>query len=139
MPVEYGGVSRRLTAPGLGVGIIGFISILCLSVGVAVGGMFLWHLYLIYSQQTTIEFYVNQLIKRQAAAQNYIWANKFNVGLHKNFDAVFGHNSLWWRWLLPSTKPPPGDGITFWTRTDVPEFRKRKSRTNSDRDLIQNV
>jgi len=42
----------------------------------------------------------------------------YDVGLRKNFDAVFGYNSLWFRWLLPSTKPPPGDGMSFWMRED---------------------
>eukprot|EP00012_Vannella_robusta_P009412 CAMPEP_0206196750 /NCGR_PEP_ID=MMETSP0166-20121206/8644_1 /ASSEMBLY_ACC=CAM_ASM_000260 /TAXON_ID=95228 /ORGANISM="Vannella robusta, Strain DIVA3 518/3/11/1/6" /LENGTH=50 /DNA_ID=CAMNT_0053614305 /DNA_START=781 /DNA_END=933 /DNA_ORIENTATION=+ len=32
------------------------------------------------------------------------WVNMYDVGLRKNFDA--------------STKPPPGDGMSFWMRED---------------------
>ena len=37
--------------------------VLCVSVSVAVGSMFLWHIFLIATQQTTIEFYQNQVAK----------------------------------------------------------------------------
>jgi ABC-type nickel/cobalt efflux system permease component RcnA len=49
-----------------------FASVLCLSVGIAVGGMLVWHLFLIATQQTTIEFYTNQLVKRQAKRHNIV-------------------------------------------------------------------
>lgn len=45
--------------------------------------------------------------------------NVYDLGLHKNFDSVFGNNSLWFRWLLPSTATTPGDGKTFILRDDV--------------------
>jgi len=36
---------------------------------------------------------------------------------------------LWWRWLIPSTKPPPGDGRSFWVREDVKLIRKDNTGT----------
>lgn len=46
--------------------------LLCISVGAAVGFMFIWHLYLVVSQQTTIEFYQNQVAKMAAKKKNMV-------------------------------------------------------------------
>ena len=45
-----------------------------------------------------------------------VWYNVYDVGLHGNWDSVFGRNSLWLNWLLPSLGKPKGDGIRFATR-----------------------
>lgn len=41
------------------------------------------------------------------------WANPYSVGLRNNFEQVFGLSRNVYGWLLPSLKPPPGDGMNF--------------------------
>jgi len=118
-PTQYGGLPRKVIVPYIGRGAVEFCMLLCCSVTVAVGGMLIWHLYLISTQQTTIEFYQNAVMKRAAKKRNMTWVNPYDVSLSSNFDGVFGHNSLPWRWLMPSTTPPPGNGISFTIRSDV--------------------
>mmetsp|Transcript_19093 Transcript_19093/g.73462 ORF Transcript_19093/g.73462 Transcript_19093/m.73462 type:complete len:338 (-) Transcript_19093:1628-2641(-) len=113
-PAEWGGLaSKRLDVPFFGRSAISFVAMLTGTIALACGGMLLWHLYLVYSQQTTIEFYQNQLYKRRAKKHNLIWYNPYDVGLHRNWDSVFGPGSLWVRWLLPSPRPPVGNGLEY--------------------------
>lgn len=118
-PTQYGGLPRKMIVPYIGKGAIEFCMLLCCSVTVAVGGMLIWHLYLIATQQTTIEFYQNAVMKRAAKKRNLTWVNPYDVSISSNFDGVFGKNSLPWRWLMPSTTPPPGDGTSFTIRPDI--------------------
>jgi len=72
VPTKYGGLPAKAPVPYLGKGSVEFVMLLCTSVGAAVGAMMLWHLYLIGTQQTTIEFYQNQLSKHSARQQNMV-------------------------------------------------------------------
>eukprot|EP01095_Lingulamoeba_sp_RSL-Kostka_P005548 TRINITY_DN168_c0_g2_i1.p1 TRINITY_DN168_c0_g2~~TRINITY_DN168_c0_g2_i1.p1 ORF type:complete len:315 (+),score=48.72 TRINITY_DN168_c0_g2_i1:43-987(+) len=112
-PFQLVSTTKKYPVDGISGSTIGFAMILCASVSFAVGGMLLWHLYLIYSQQTSIEFYLNRSDSIDAKKLNIEWHNPYDLGIHKNFDAVFGKNSLWWRWTLPSRKPTPGNGVDW--------------------------
>ena len=72
LPTEYGGLPSRLTVPYIGRGAVEFSMIICCSIAVAVGGMLLWHLFLIATQQTTIEFYQNSVMRGEAAKQGLV-------------------------------------------------------------------
>jgi len=41
------------------------------------------------------------------------WVNPFSVGMRGNFEQVFGLSRKIGSWLLPSSKPPPGNGMSF--------------------------
>jgi len=97
-------------------GTIIFTFVLTLSVFMAVGFMLAWHLYLVVSGQTTIEFYFNRFRQRQAKLRGEHWENEYDLGYWKNFQMFFGTGRYWFSWLLPSAKPPPGDGVTWLTR-----------------------
>jgi palmitoyltransferase len=95
-------------------GAIFFAMILCITAFFALGAMALLHLYLILTNQTTIELYHNRRLSRSAKARGEIHHNPYDLGRKKNFDAVFGVGRYWFSWLLPGR--PPGDGLSFPTR-----------------------
>eukprot|EP01094_Clydonella_sp_ATCC50884_P000261 TRINITY_DN10209_c0_g1_i1.p1 TRINITY_DN10209_c0_g1~~TRINITY_DN10209_c0_g1_i1.p1 ORF type:complete len:337 (-),score=58.67 TRINITY_DN10209_c0_g1_i1:496-1506(-) len=102
-------------------GTISFMFILGLSIGISVGLMLLWHIYLVASAQTTIEFYNNRVTASHLRETGVTFRNPHDHGLHKNFDNVFGPNSLWWRWLLPNSQPCNGNGWEWRPRTTGPQ------------------
>jgi palmitoyltransferase len=102
-----------------------FTFFLCCSAGSAVGLLLCWHLYLILSGQTTIEFY-----QRRSKPNGPNWkknrrtswyklsmfqfpleSNDYDLGPTQNWIQVFGESKIPLAWALPSLKPPPGDGI----------------------------
>jgi hypothetical protein len=57
-----------------------FAFVIALSVGLAVSVLFFWHLYLVFTAQTTIEFYQNQNRRARARARGEVWLNPFDLG-----------------------------------------------------------
>ena len=104
-----------------------FVFFLCSCAGLAVGFLLLWHLYLILSGQTTIEFYQRRSStpsSRRTRSSAKSWykismfqppleSNDYDLGPAQNWARVFGESSGAFSWLLPSLKLPPGDGITW--------------------------
>lgn len=90
--------------------------IICLSVGIAVGGLMSWHLYLVSTNQTSIEFMANR--SAAAAGRNglraSVFRNRFDLGWRRNWESVFGPGPVY-MWLLPRYRLPPGDGVSFDT------------------------
>ena len=115
---------HALQLPSGSASIIAFVFLLTSCICVAVSLMCIWHLYLVGSAQTTIEFYKNRLdavtwvwasfvglnmwpsIQMQARQMGMKWINQFDLGWRENWDVVFGPKSLWFRWLLPSSQKP---------------------------------
>ncbi|EFJ05316.1 hypothetical protein SELMODRAFT_431654 [Selaginella moellendorffii] len=78
-----------------------------------------WHIFLVVTAQTTIDFYGNRQRKLEAKSRGKAWVNVFDLGAAHNFRNVFysGGRHLWWTvMLLPSRARPVGDGISFRTR-----------------------
>ena len=86
---------------------------LCLSVLFALIIFIAWHGYLVATNQTTIEFYSNRMDASEARKNGERWHNPFSVGVRANFEQVFGMSRNVFTWLLPSRRPPPGDGMDF--------------------------
>jgi palmitoyltransferase len=84
------------------------------SAGVALAMMGGLHLYLIMTNQSTIELYHNRRQKGEAARRGESWSNPFDLGWRKNFQSVFGVGQYWFSWTLPG-KPDIGDGMR-WPR-----------------------
>jgi len=80
-------------------------AVLCFSSCIATFVFLLWNIYLLLSNQSTIEFYSNFFGSNKRR-------NPFNLGVSRNVREVFGARSLW-TILLPSTQPPSGDGLIF--------------------------
>lgn len=83
-----------------------FVFTLAVSGGVSVSVLLFWHIYLIVTNQTTIEFYVNMEERRIARDEGYVFHNPFDEGLRGNLRRVFG-DVAWYLALLPSVRPPP--------------------------------
>jgi palmitoyltransferase len=86
------------------------------SVSVSMTGLFIWNLYLIATNQTTVEFHFNKLRSTTDKGSGKVSLNEFDVGIRNNFDQIFGfgNSSLLWI-LLPSVKPLPLNGATYPT------------------------
>jgi len=81
--------------------------VLALSISIAVGLLFFWHLYLIMTAQTTIEFYGNQTMAYRARVRGLRYQNPYDLGSKRsNWAQVYGsgHPALS---ILPSTRKPP--------------------------------
>jgi len=93
-----------------------FVFVMSLSIMVAVGLLLAWHLYLVITAQTTIEFYYNRNRIRHAQLRGETFQNEYDLGFEKNWKVFFGATPLW---FLPSQKPlPPGDGLVYLTRSE---------------------
>lgn len=84
---------------------IAFSFMLCLSVGIAVMCLMSFHLYLVFTAQTTIEFHGNWSKRRQARKRGRAWMNPYDLGWKRNWQQVFGslHPLVA---LLPSWREP---------------------------------
>jgi len=92
-----------------------FVFVMTLSVMIAVGMLLSWHLYLVLTAQTTIEFYYNRNKARHARLRGEIYHNEYDLGFERNWKVFFGSTNYW---FLPSQKPPPGDGVVYLTRSE---------------------
>eukprot|EP01090_Pellita_catalonica_P003593 TRINITY_DN13251_c0_g1_i1.p1 TRINITY_DN13251_c0_g1~~TRINITY_DN13251_c0_g1_i1.p1 ORF type:complete len:334 (+),score=25.67 TRINITY_DN13251_c0_g1_i1:48-1049(+) len=104
--IPFRGLSAR--------GTIVFIFVMAVAVCLAVSLMFFWHLYLVLSGQTTIEFYFNRWKAQQAKLENLSYSNPFDLGMKKNWQFFFGGGRYYYlTWFLPNPFPAPGDGVSY--------------------------
>jgi hypothetical protein len=104
---------------------IAFSFMMCFAVGLSVVILLGFHLYLIITAQTTIEFHGNRIRKHQCEMRGEVFSNPYKMGLRRNVEQVWGRwgkngNGSWlfvWTLLLPSIKeneflpvPFKGDG-----------------------------
>jgi len=93
--------------------IIPLIFILSSAIGFAVGILLFWHIFLISTGQSTIEFYLNQGQRYKARARGEIWRNPYDIGFSKNWKQIFGDRS-WYVAIFPSSSPPPAPLCPFY-------------------------
>jgi hypothetical protein len=67
-----------------------FSFMMCLAVGIAVTGLTCFHMYLIITSQTTIEFHGNMMKKRIASENGNVWYNPYHLGWKRNLEQVWG-------------------------------------------------
>jgi len=74
-----------------------------------------FHLYLVLTNQTTIEFQTNMIRRREARRNGEYFRNPYDLGRSRNFQQVFGPNPFCrLKWMLPCIAlPPTGDGLQF--------------------------
>lgn len=109
-----------------------FTFVVALAVFISLTGLFSFHVYLVISAQTTIDFYGYRQQRRQARIEakqkgevafvpEYV--NSYDLGKLQNLRTLFDRGgSLWWLLMfLPNHCPPKGDGIRFMQRNaDIP-------------------
>ena len=95
-------------------GQLSFLFVLTSAVIVSLGLLLFWHVYLIGTAQTTIEFYKNMQKRTEAKRAGKVWVNPYHTGSWKsNYMMFFGltkHRS-WTSLLWPSGHQPAGDGL----------------------------
>lgn len=84
---------------------VAFTFMLCLSVGIAITLLGGFHLYLLLTAQTTIEFHGNCARRRSAASRGGRWANPYSLGWRKNWQLVYGSSHPLLA-MLPSRREP---------------------------------
>lgn len=90
-------------------------AMICISIIVALAILGGFHVYLVLSNQTTIEFQINwnrRAIARQCGEH---YRNPYDLGRTRNFQQVFGPNPMWGvKWMLPYlSRAPTGDGMDY--------------------------
>ena len=87
---------------------LGFM--LCLAVGVAVAFLGGFHIYLVLTGQTTIEFHGNFVKRAKARRLGQKFRNPYDMGWKRNWQQVYGeYNDRWSMFLavlIPSRREP---------------------------------
>ncbi|EGC29068.1 hypothetical protein DICPUDRAFT_99951 [Dictyostelium purpureum] len=80
--------------------------VITLTISVALGGLMFWQLYLVLTNQTTIEFLHNRAQQRKAKARGETYTNPYDLGFENNFKEFFKINtfSSWLTFFLPTFK-----------------------------------
>jgi hypothetical protein len=79
---------------------------LCLAVGIAVACLGGFHLYLVLTGQTTIEFHGNWVNRTKAKSLGQKWRNPYDLGWKRNFQQVYGTKPMLWAFIIPSMREP---------------------------------
>ena len=80
---------------------------LCLAVGLAVSCLGGFHIYLVLTGQTTIEFHANFVNKSKAKRSGQKYRNPYDMGWKRNWQQVYGYrSSIVLSFLIPSTREP---------------------------------
>jgi len=82
--------------------------------GFIITGFFLFHLWLISNQYTTIEF-----CEKRGSDDLFRFNSPYNCGIYRNFSAILGSNPL--LWCLPVRRNLKGKGLYFEIRDDLRE------------------
>jgi len=87
----------------------------CVSIVCALCMLGGFHMYLVLTNQTTIEFQTNLMKRRTARKNGEFYRNPYDLGRSRNFQAVFGPNPFCkLRWALSWwAEGPSGDGADF--------------------------
>ena len=85
---------------------VSFIFIITSAVGFAVSMLFFWHVHLLFTAQTTIEFHGNRTRTRRAKARGELFINPYNMGYYRNWCQIFGTGNILFA-ILPSFRVPP--------------------------------
>jgi len=104
---------RRGTRSGRQCIMTSFMITCSILIALCILGFF--HVYLVLTNQTTIEFQTNLIKRREARKNGEFYRNPYDIGRSRNFQQVFGPNPFCkLKWMLPwMSVPPTGDGLQF--------------------------
>ncbi|GFH46834.1 hypothetical protein CTEN210_03308 [Chaetoceros tenuissimus] len=117
---------------------IAFAFMLCVAVGLSVIILLSFHLYLIKTAQTTIEFHGNRLKKEDCKDMGQVWVNQNDLGVKRNFEQVFcrwPRDSSWaffWIALLPSRREAQFLPVPFEGESGLRKTWDRLNEENGD-------
>jgi len=117
-----------------------FSFVISLAIFFALSCLWGWHVYLVTTGQTTIEFYNNKREKSRSKKRGEKWVNKFDLGAKYNWQEVFDERGKYWwlTWALPRRRPHSMAGVFWPTRFNLEEHldrvqRQRVNTSKSDR------
>eukprot|EP01135_Chromosphaera_perkinsii_P001943 Nk52_evm10s213 gene=Nk52_evmTU10s213 len=93
---------------------IKFSFLICFAIFFCLGALMFWHVYLISTNQTTIEFYINRRRAKEYLREGKgVYRNPYDLGRKYNWACVLGiaTTSDWLTVVLPIPHRPLGDGI----------------------------
>lgn len=91
-----------------------FSTVLAFSIFCAMCLMWFWHIYLVCTAQTTIDYYTFKDLRREAKRRGIVWRNPHHLGSVKaNWQEVFDEKgrNWWWMWAMPRLRPHRGSGV----------------------------
>eukprot|EP00933_Yihiella_yeosuensis_P033078 TRINITY_DN26782_c0_g1_i1.p1 TRINITY_DN26782_c0_g1~~TRINITY_DN26782_c0_g1_i1.p1 ORF type:complete len:356 (+),score=41.41 TRINITY_DN26782_c0_g1_i1:87-1070(+) len=97
---------------------VSWLMALCIFLALSCLGGF--HVYLVLTNQTTIEFHGNSRSKEAEQRKGKLYRNPYDLGRSKNFQQVFGPNNFChFIWMMPYlARRPVGDGMSFPTMSE---------------------
>lgn len=115
-----------------------FTFVLTISIFIAISILWGWQMFLMFTGQTSIEFYINGSHSRALARRGLSYKNPYDLGPRRNFQQFFGmDSSRWWfEWLLPMGPRVVGNGIRWTQRSDVAESVLQNSKAASSSSSI---
>ena len=99
---------------------------LAFSVFCALSMLLFWHVYLVLTAQTTVEFHRQLAKRRERLRRGERYVNPLDQGCVSNFKRAlvparlhgegfaFGGRYWWLAWMLPLARPPVGDGLLYF-------------------------
>ena len=123
-----GGVGVRLKMENSARAAVLFTFVLSVSVGIAVTVLLGWHIYLVLSAQTTIEFYGNQTRKLRALVRGQRYHIPYDHGARANYEFVFGplqKRGVVQALFVPSWRPPPWPCLLYTSPSPRDRTRTR--------------
>ena len=90
-----------------------FSCLLAVSVFLAMCGLWFWHVYLVLTAQTSIDYHRFAEKRKEARRRGETYANPHDRGWRRNWQDVFDERgrNWWWLWAMPRLKPHRGTGV----------------------------
>jgi hypothetical protein len=90
-----------------------FSCLLAVSVFLAMCGLWFWHVYLVLTAQTSIDYHYFAEKRREAKKRGEQYQNPHDLGWRRNWQDVFDERgrNWWWLWAMPRFKPHRGTGV----------------------------
>jgi palmitoyltransferase len=101
-----------------------FVVVLAGSMTVTMSGFFGWHVYLILTNQTTIEFQFNKFKVLTQKRSGKVVLNEYDIGMKNNVEQIFGKHRWWILLFLPSLSKPPLNGCEYPTMSNLQDFNE---------------
>ena len=112
-----------------------FSFILAAAVFLALSVLLFWHIYLVLSAQTTIDYYGNREAARAARRAGRVWVNDFDLGPRRNWQESFDERGpFWWiAWAAPRLRRHRGDGMSFPSATEAAKRGRAEDDSGAQR------